>query len=235
MPAPVKIVGGQKSQVPGIEVAADQNWGALFATLKPYDFVGPNGTPILGHYKLGMIFSNTAAAGTVPQVSFRWAPAISAYCIPTRVTWLQSWITTAFTTAQQIDLQMIIARAWTASDTGGTAITPITGNSQKNRSTMGTSLVTSILNGGVAIVAGTRTLDANAFAFAVEDTANTQNTAANALLSTPKEFIRPLVPGEHPLVLAPNEGFVLSPFTSLGAAGVVKYVIQIEWAEVVAF
>jgi len=228
MPAPVKIVGGQKGQVPGVEIGSDQFWGAVYAAIKPLDYTGPGGLNILGHYRVAKNFANTAAQ-TGPLFTWRWGIAATVgYMVPTRIS-CSGVITTAFTTAQVTDVMATRATAYSVSATAGTAFTPF-GNSNKMRANMANSQVTDMRYG--AVTAGTRTLDAAPFAAGV---LSSGNTALAGVLPQIDLYNAAAYAGAHPLVHTLNEGVEISAATALGAAGVLTYYITVEWAEVVAF
>lgn len=138
--------------------------------------------------------------------------------------------TTAFTAAQAMDFSLIVARAFTASDTGGTAIT-LTGNNAKHRTSLGT------LTGGdlriattAALTAGTKALDGNttgSLGFFVAGVGTSLPYAPGNLFSHDT--------GDYPIVLAANEGINIQNLTLMGAAGVGTLYVGLEFAEVTAY
>jgi len=137
--------------------------------------------------------------------------------------------TTAFTTAQRVDYGLMAARAFTASDTGGTAIA-LTGNNCKVRTSLGTltSVDCRIATTG-ALTAGTKTLDTNTVA---QDSGwigaiGASFGAADNLLSQAS--------GDYPVVLAQNEGFNIMNLTLMGATGVGIAYVNLEIAEAVSY
>jgi hypothetical protein len=42
-------------------------------------------------------------------------------------------------------------------------------------------------------------------------------------------------PGEYPIVLANNEGIVINNILAMGAGGVVKLVVYVNWTEVASY
>jgi len=87
------------------------------------------------------------------------------------------------------------------------------------------------------LTAGTRTLDANPFGYAVFPN---NNTTASAAAKWDAAQLTPMYaadqPGQgHPLTLHPNEGFLIRAVTAFGATGVVKLYVVVEWAEVTVF
>lgn len=136
------------------------------------------------------------------------------------------WLTTtAFTTAQQVDLKLLAARAFTVSDSSGTAVT-FSGNDKKLKTSLATLTSTDCRVAAAAgLTAGTRTLDTDPLGVLVGwSSAAGQVQAIADLINQP--------PGAWPLVLAQNEGFVVQAITAFGAAGVVKFYIGAEIAEV---
>lgn len=136
--------------------------------------------------------------------------------------------TTAFTAAQALAFELFFARAFTASDTGGTAIA-MTGSQGKHRTSLATptSLDMRICAAG-ALTAGTRTLDTAPLALA--------GGASNAVGAAMQPF--PLLShdaGDYPLVLAQNEGLVLANSVAMGAAGIIALHVNVEFAEAAAF
>lgn len=187
---------------------------------------------ILGAYGMGLTsgaLTGVAAAGTV--FSFRWAPATTTQlCMVRRVEIGFSTIT-AFTAAQTLQYSMQIARQWTSSDTGGTAALFTQTNTGKMRTTMPTSAFAGggqimIANTG-ANVAGTRTLDTQAVAF----TQGSSTALATTMLNNP---IYQHQPGDYPLILAANEGFIINNVQLMGAAGVINLTVNVEWMELAA-
>lgn len=140
--------------------------------------------------------------------------------------------TTGFTAAQVVDFGMRFARAFSASDTGGTAIA-LTGNEAKVRTSLAT--LTSVdcrISTTAALGAGTSTLDTNTIA----------QVGGYALATTAGNIIAPQLnnlldqsAGDHPIVLAQNEGFVIQVLTTMGAAGVGRAYVNVELAEATSF
>lgn len=116
------------------------------------------GVPLANLGVYGIMFKTGTYGGlaaNTPLVSWRWGDA-TRFCTLLRVR-LIVITSVAASTAGITERQLIHARAFTASDTGGTSFLP-TGNSQKRRTSMGTTLMTD-MRAGAPITAGTRTLD----------------------------------------------------------------------------
>ncbi len=140
--------------------------------------------------------------------------------------------TTGFTAAQKLDVALFAARGFATSDSGGTAIA-VTGSNGKHRTALATptSLDCRIATTG-ALTTGTRTLDVNALS----------QQAGWALAATAGVIIPPAPAnlfshdtGDYPLVLAQNEGLVLTLPTALAAGGVANLIVNLEFAEADAF
>lgn len=140
--------------------------------------------------------------------------------------------TTAFTAAQKLDYGLMVARAFTASDTGGTAV-PLIGNNMKIRTSLPTiTSVDSRIASTAALTAGTKTLDANhlsqvgGYVLAAGVGVIVQPSSNNLLQHDA---------GDYPLVLAQNEGFNIMNLTAMGAAGVGALFVNFELAEALTY
>jgi hypothetical protein len=217
-------------QIAGFSGGVAEVDGATFRALR----VTPRPTDhgALGHYRLATtvpLVVTQAANGTL--FSWRWGDA-------TRFALLQklrlSLIQTAAATATiWPSYQVFIARAFTASDTAGTAIT-LTGNAMKKSTNMGTTLITDIRKSAVAagLTAGTRTLDPDPI---MEMGTNSTITTTNPTLYE-KELEMDMAHGIHPYRFAQNEGFIVrGPTTVFGAAGTANLFVDVSWLETTAF
>jgi hypothetical protein len=198
----------------------DPTMDALHSVLKPDE--------LIGSYQLSATSgAMTLVAAAGPVFSFRYAPGTGQVCVVKRVS--VAWnTTTGFTAGQAMGFGMYFARSFIASDTGGTSLTPIIGNSQKYRTgQMVTSQVTDarIATTG-ALTAGTRTLDTQALGQAYFFAPTT--TAGTHLTNT--ELISYDI-SDYPLVLQNNEGFVITNQILMGAAGVGTMTVNVEWFE----
>lgn len=136
--------------------------------------------------------------------------------------------TTAFTAAQGLYYNMLKANAFTASDTGGTALYTAGANKHRNSFTNITSAPDIRIATTAALTAGTRTLEAIPLAAAC----GTSNAVGASLAMSP---LFSHDPGDYPLILAQNEGFIITNGIAMGAAGVINLLINLEFAEATAF
>jgi hypothetical protein len=212
----------------GVPFAIDPNTQALRITPRPID-VGA-----LGAYSV-LVSTGTMAAGLSggsTVFSVRWGDATRLALIR-RVAIAMMSLGTGFTAGIGL-IDMAVARAFSASDTGGTAVT-LTTNNAKKRTSFGTSLFPNAnsdmrISSTAALTPGTRTLDANAMAglrFGV-------SVAINTVMQATQNIFGPdLSAGEWPLVLATNEGFILR--ATVPATGTWQLDVALDWSEVAAY
>lgn len=195
---------------------------------------GPQGQPIspiggglLGSYSKSMVSGTIAAGltGASPVYSFRYGGTGIAVVRSVKI----SMAELTGSAGGLGNFQMFAARAFTASDSGGTAGT-LTGNTSKLRTSLATTAVSSIqiANTGT-LTAGTRTLDADplaTLAFALTTTADTGSLPLTSLYN-------PSQAGDYPLELANNEGFVIQ--LTVPATGTEVIAVTVDWEEYSAF
>ena len=242
MPASSKIVGGNpKGIAPGTELIVDPESGAARATLRPLDHTSPYVT--LGHYRANLITGTTVSlAANSPIGSLRWGDG-SRFLVLVRIE-ASVEVPAAITVATPVDLEAIIARGFTGSDSAGTAIALTTVNQRNRSGNMNASLVTDLRVATTGqLTAGTRTLDGVGFGFAAWEmlqaptlgaTANTAVAVASGD-STPRVLYKWDALGQYPIVLGQNEGIILRNSTAGPVTGGIRYAITLEWAEVVQF
>src|SRR6266404_4584697 len=212
-----------KSASVPVAIASDQLGANTTANSLPIT-VGP---ALLGSYCMGANSGTMAAglAGGSPVFSFRYGAANLA--IIRKITAEADDITTAFV-AGAAKFDLIAARSFTASDTGGTAGT-LTGNNGKLRTSFATTGVSDFRVASTAtLTAGTRTLDAQPLG-SVEFAVPTSIDAG--LLPTTNIFLAEI--GQSPVVLAQNEGFVLQ--ATVPGTGTWVFSVRVCWDEVSAF
>jgi hypothetical protein len=132
--------------------------------------------------------------------------------------------TTAFGAAQDLSYGLYFARAYTITDTGGTASTLTTNNGKLDTRNPLTQMADIRVATTLAIVNGTRTLDAHPLRA-------TAHAGAAAVAATGDEwnFNYPISP---PLILRTDEGLVMNNLVLMGAAGVATLRVCFEWIEV---
>jgi hypothetical protein len=200
------------------------NYRALRSTLRPID----HGS--LGSYRLSMLSGTMAAglAGNSEVFQFRWSDA-SRLCVVTSIVWDGlSGSATAFT-AGFGKVDVMVARSWTADGSGGTPAT-ITGNNQKQRTSMGTTLLGAArVASTAALTAGTKTLDSQA----IGQYSAAFGTATSTQWMPALDLFHVDPGGECPLVFAQNEGFVVR--ATVPATGTWQFGVTVCWTEVASY
>ncbi len=201
----------------GTVAEVDPNFRALHVTRRPID-VG-----VLGSYRKALVSGTIAAALGADSIVYAFRYGGANLCIPRRIL-ISAGDLVGFT-AGFVVFNLFPARAFSASDTGGTAAT-LTGNNSKLRTSMATTGVSDIqiANTG-AMSAGTRTLDADpmdTIAASVVATAGQRILDKSELFSARDD--------EWPLVLAQNEGFEIH--ATVPATGTWKLGVTTIWDEV---
>jgi hypothetical protein len=224
-------------QVQGFSGVVAEVDGASFRALRftprPTDYA------TFGHYKAAVVTGAMAAALAADSeiLQFRWTDA-TRLAVITKITLDGMFATTAFA-AGQIRIYATIARAFTGAGSGGNVLT-ITGNNQKMRTSMGTTLLGELRSASTAALgAGTKSLDSGSVGQV--NTHSAQFGIATPVIGAVGPACGPNVDlfipdsgaGEHPLVLAQNEGMVIR--ATVPATGVWTLGMTIRWAEVAAF
>jgi hypothetical protein len=218
----IKGYGGVVAEVDGT------TYRALRVTLRPVDYGS------LGQYRIAML-SGTMAAGlgagsevfqarwtASPQLALIWGMSVDGL----------SGSATAFAAGFSL-FSVTIARSWTADGGGGTAAT-LTGNNQKLRTSMGTTLMGSIrVASTAALTAGTKTLDSQPegqISLAMGTTASVNYLGQVGLYGSSS-----LESGGNPspIVLAQNEG--LSVKATVPGTGTWQFGISMAWSEVATY
>lgn len=166
--------------------------------------------------------STTMAAGLVGgSTIFTFLNPSATLLAAVRKVKLSAWSLTSTFNLGTATFDMMIARSFTAIDTGGAAVTGL-----KLRNSMAAPTCQIVCATTAALTAGTRTLSGNpieSFSVTVPVSAN------NAFTSSPMKMLDK-AQGEHPLMLAQNEGFVIQ--ATLPGAGTWGFAACVEWDEV---
>lgn len=217
--------GGTVAEVDGA------GFRAIRTTPRPTEFGA------LGHYKASVVTgSMTAGLASNSEIfQFRWTDA-TRLAVITKVA-LDGLIATTAFAAGQILFTSTVARSFSGAGTGGNTLS-LTGNNQKMRTSMGSSLLGELRYASTsALGAGTKTLDAG-FVGQINSHSSAGTGAAtpiigNQYLPSLDLFTPDPGAGEHPLVLAQNEGLVIR--ATVPGTGVWILGMTIRWAEVAAF
>lgn len=210
----------QSGGAAGTALLVDPNFGAARVTMRPMETLGWNSVG-------ASTGSLTGLAANAGLFSFR---NLSANAIIVRRVGIGFVTTAAFTVAQAVSFGLLVARNFTGSDSGGTAVA-FTGNNGKHRTSLGTP--TSIdcrIATTAALGGGTRTLDVNPVAIQAGWSGGAGTTIAPALNNLLSHAT-----GDYPIVLAQNEGLVIANLTAMAAGGAGVAYVAMEFAEAGAF
>ena len=134
-----------------------------------------------------------------------------------------------------VQIDLVKSTGWTVAGTLGTAISPAA--LLKRRTSMGSSLVASgdmRIATTAALGAGTKTLET--YALSSIAAAGPITASLNGGIVAPGTILwqAEVGDGEHPLVLAQNEGFSIRS-VAVPATGTWTAAVNIDWAEVTAY
>lgn len=203
---------------------------AVRVTGRPLDYGA------LGFYRVSAVSGTMAAAlaANAEIFQFRW-PDATRLAVVQRIA-ISAGANVAATAAALCSVRVTAARSWTVAGSGGTRLN-LTGNNQKLRTSMGTSLVNDIgISTTAGLTAGTKTLDAQdlgGLSYGIGTGAIT--TALNLNLFPLTELLNIDASTDHPLVLAQNEGFVIRSGVINPATMTWAFTVNVSWAEVAAY
>lgn len=206
--------------------------------LDPDRYTSPQGANY-GQYRVAMrsgLLTATIAANS-PLWALRWNPSKTnpganvtyPVCV-IRELYAVAQTITAFGSAQEFSISAYVVRTMNTSYSGGTAAT-LTGDNNQLRTSMGTSMMADMRIGGTTLLGGgggTNAADSQAFA-----------TSGGYLSTTtaplPLNFSVKQEAGEHPIVLAQNEGLVIQNDIAFGATGTIRLSVMCCWTEAPGF
>lgn len=231
-------------------------WNAARVAMRPLDYAHLG--QLFGHYRVVTKSgaTNSIGAGTSGILaSFCWSD-IAGVSVPRYAVLLRlgviAEITAAITTAAPIDLQAFVFRGATGKASGsGSSTATLTGNNNKIRGTMSTSIMAAGVNSEIRTLGTTTALtaaagkanDSNPFGVAMFGTQIAPNVGATANVTAPiaavvfgmQDLYKLESQYSHPIVLANNEGIEIQTITAGPASGGVQYAFLWEWAEVAVF
>lgn len=200
------------------------NFRALRTCYRPVDYGA------LGFYAINLVTGTMAAALAANAEIFqaRWTDA-TRYAAIFNLGCDGAGGIAAFA-AGFTKFEAMIARGWSADGSGGTAAT-ITGNNNKLRTSMGTTLFGAIRGSSTAaLTAGTKTLDSQGIGAVV---ASTTVTAGTPVLPTCEIFSATSNCDNHPILLTASEGVIVR--ATVPATGTWTASLSMKWAELTAY
>lgn len=231
------------SAVDNTALGVDPTFQAARVSHRPIEYAF-NGA-YLGHYSLALLSGAIAATPTAldPHYSFRWSPSLSntlAVIQKIRVGW---HCISAITTAVRMSYQANLVHGYTVDyATGGTVtnLAAVTGTnamrSSMSNSQMGTAGPVITTTG--ALSGGTGTIDTYPFAITNWTVpgilTGTVSTAAG--VAGPMQTLYEWTAlGQHPVVLANNQGFLVRLTHTGWASGTVSLAVETTWTECYVF
>lgn len=219
----VQVVGNTNNTTP---VEVELNTRAMRSVIRPNDYGS------LGMFSIGSTSGTMVAGLAAASPIFSWRYPAANLCLVKRVLFSAVSGSTAFTQGTG-KFDLFAARSFTASDTGGTDITPAAAsNTNKLRTNMATSGMVGTgdirISSTGTLTAGTRTLDAQPLA----SIPCICNVASAVMVPQQTNFLYQAV-GEYPFVLAQNEGFVIQ--ATVAASGTWVFAVCVYWEELAAF
>ena len=204
--------------------AKQETGSGILLTRESWPNLGSNGAYALS-MKTGLIAVGIAANGLIG--AFRWTHA-SKLALIRRIR-INAIPLTAPTTAQEWGVNAVVGRSYTANHTGGTALT-LTGNEFKKRTNHASTQAGDIrIATTAALGGGTVTADAIPFMHKTVWELVAAATVQRNNLEIEREFT---AAGEHPIVLAQNEGVLFRNSVLTAATMTYTAIIEIEWLEV---
>lgn len=231
MPQPVKVVGGGISQA-GVEQAVDPTFNAARICVRPLDYA--NLGQILGHYRVVGLTAAILPSANAILAALRWTDASRFFAL---LKLSASVAVATAVTAQRVDpLAAFIARAYSVRDlTNATSVAFTANRSNAMRTAMGQTVIgnADVASAAAGLTGGTKLVDTNAFGHAG------LSGAALAALGTGQLkqdlYKCDIANGEHPVILAQNEGILLQWGATALATGTVVVSVEAVWAEVALF
>jgi hypothetical protein len=188
----------------------------------------------LGHYRIARRLAPAASTTTGTLWAIR-NPTASGLLVVVKQLRLRLIQVGNPTAVIEDRFSLKIARGYTVADTTGSADIAPAANMQELRTSMATATAQvreSNAAGGAS--GGTKTIDTNAIA-----TGSAWVLAAIQTASIPQPIevfnYYPLGADEHPIVLASDEGVLVSNDNNLGTASGIVLFAELYWAEVAAF
>lgn len=214
----------------GTVVQAGTEHQSLRVEARPIDAAG------LGSYGIaGLTGILPAALGANSEIfQFRWTDA-TRLCLIRKIRISACVSTTFFAAGVPVQIDAIKATAWTAQGTGGTA--PTIAANLKKRTAMASSLIAAgdiRIASTAALGAGTKTLESTAFAAIAAPGPITASLNGQIIAPATILWQSEVSDGEHPIVLAQNEGFVIRS-VAVPATGTWMAGFEVQWIETTAY
>jgi hypothetical protein len=220
-----------------VSAEVEPTFSALRAVVRPLDYqqFGTGGVQrTLGHYRVAPIVGAQIWAANAILAAFRYADP-SSFAVILRLYVIATQVTVVTTAAALAPLVCTRVTGYTAAET--TSATSVSlANTNKMRSSMASCNATmQLATAAAGLTGGTRTNDSNPFG-AVPIGSSVSTYPASGSSATPLiEAYATFNLLNHPLVLAANEGFLVSWGSIAQAVGTNSVAVGVDWAEVATF
>lgn len=212
-----------------VEQQVDPTHQAARVSLRPLDHRDNTGR-VGGQFRLSAVTGAVAGAlaANAPIFSLRWANPNFPLVI---LGILASGKCEAFSSGVGTDLEAIVARSFTASDTGGTLVQPATTAQKMRSASMAQSLLANDANSDcrvastAALSAGTRTLDTVGIGYVALPATGAGGGAGGLELFRAQSW-------EHALVLGQNEGLIVRSSSGFASSNTWRFGLTLIYAEV---
>jgi hypothetical protein len=202
--------------------------------------------PITGHYRFAVQSGPTTTLTAIsPVFTARWATVIPGLCAAILRFKVSFQTIVAFTTAQEIQATAFLASGYTANRVSGNQVIPAAGQNSLLRSveaTQQTQFTDLRIANATALAGGTMTLDTQPFAWASSFSTNPSpgvldfNVDSEAKMPLILQGGGPLALGNPTLNPSNAQGIDVGIGTvTQGAAGTVRYLVEMEWVEFNSF
>jgi hypothetical protein len=191
-----------------------------------------------GFYRIGATSGTMAAAlaANAEIFQFRYVTAASRLAAVYKVS-ISAGANVAATAAGLVAFRMAAARSWTAAGSGGTRLT-LTGDNAQLRTSMTTTEVNDAgISTTAGLTAGTKTLDTTDLAaISIGIGTGALTVSADFSLLSQASLFDADGEGQHPLILANQEGFVIRSGANAWPATMTwAFSVNVLWGEVSAF
>lgn len=222
----VQVVGGVSGSIQEVGVGA---------AIPAHVVIKPLPYGALGHYRIArrLVPAATTTAGNL------WTlrnPTASGILVVVKRIQLRAVQNAAPTAAVEDIFTLKVARAYTVADTTNSASIAPSANMQEMRTSMATATAQvreSSAAGGAS--GGTKTTDTDAIStgslWVAAALASGQGNGPTTIL----DYYPQVADGEHPIVLAADEGLLLANTNSFGTASGIALHVEIYWAEVTLY
>ena len=201
-----------------------------FGIPRPLDYAA-NGMYSIGQ-STGIMAAGLAADAEVFQ--FRWAHA-TKLAVVQRLLVSVAVSTTYFAAGVPFRLALSRVSAWTAQGTGGTGLTlAALGKRRSNMASTALAAGDCRIATTAGLGAGTKTIEASAMKQISSGAPITASLSGQVFAPDTPLIDAYIGDGQHPVVLAQNEGLVITA-PEVPGTGTWKAVVNVEWAEVDAY